>query len=145
MLRRIGLIGCSKTKLAEAESNPEKEFPADVMYIGRNYMRSVNEGVKYFGCEDYMILSGKYGLLKKTDRIRYYNCYLAKEKVSYRRTWSQKVYTKLYEKIMDLNDVQFVFFAGKAYYEFLENRLNCITLLFNGQNISFAIKEERSA
>lgn len=143
-MRTIGLVGCSKTKLPESMLNPEKEFPAGDMYLGRNYLRSVSEGLRHFNCEDYLILSGKYGLLEKTNPIKYYDCYLQKEKVKYRRAWSQNVYDSLCKKYGDLSDIRFVFFAGKAYYEFLMDKLNCVSLVFKGQNISFEVKEERS-
>ena len=141
-MRRIALVACSKTKNPKAVEQPDELFSAQDMYIGNNYRKALSEGLGLFGCEDYFILSGKHGLLKKTDKIKYYDCYLAKKRVGYRRQWSDGVYQALEASFNDLSDIQFVFFAGSKYYEYLKDRLNCIMLVFNGQHMTFDVKEE---
>lgn len=141
-MRTVGLVSCSARKLKEAKQNPEKEFIAKEMYTGGNYKKSITEGLGKFGCDDFCILSGKYGLLSPDDKIKYYNCYLAKMNVAYKKEWSEKVYKQLQEKYGDLNQVEFIFFAGDAYCKYLKNRLNCKVLRFNHRQITFDIKEE---
>lgn len=141
-MKRIALISCSAKKLEEAKTNPEKEFTARDMYIGKNFIKSVNEGLSAFHCDSFYILSGKYGLLSPDDKIKYYDCYLAKKKVAYQRDWSNKVYVQLQDELGDLSQIEFIFFAGQAYYKYLKKRLNYNALNFNGRYITFDVKEE---
>ena len=140
-MKRVALVSCSAKKLKEAKANPDKEFAAKEIYTGKNFLKSINEGLSALNCDSFCILSGKYGLLSPDDKIKYYDCYLAKEKVSYKRDWSNKVYDQLQDKFGDLSQIEFIFFAGQTYYRYLLQRLNCKVLNFNGRHITFKIKE----
>ena len=142
--KRIGLVGCSGRKLKEAKMNPQKYFPAKDIYTGKSFRKSVQEGLEYFGCDSYFILSGKmeHVLLNPEDPIQYYDCYLAEQKTDYRKEWASKVLTKLESKLGDLDDYEFVVFAGKVYYENLVGRLNFKTLIFVHRQITFEVKDE---
>lgn len=144
-MRTIGLVSCSARKQMEAKLNPQKEFAAKDMYTGSNYKKSIEEGLPLLGCDSFCILSGKYGLLDPADKIRYYDCYLGKMNAAYKKNWSDKVYKQLQEKYGDLDQVEFIFFAGDAYCKYLKKRLNCKVLRFNHRQITFDIKEEYHA
>ena len=45
------------------------------------------------------------------------------------------------KKLGNIDDVEFVFFAGETYYEYLTERLNCITLEFVGRKVTFDVKQ----
>ena len=142
--RRIGLIGCSASKNPAAVLDQNLLKPAKDMYIGGNFLKSRDEGIKHFDCEDYYILSGKYGLLDKDDMIQYYNCYLHDQSSEYKKAWSEKVYNQLKEKFGDeLKNIEFIFFCGQDYSMKLKKRLNCKTLKIVAYRITFDIKEER--
>ncbi len=138
-MRRIALIGCSQSKLGK--DFPKAKFPAKDIYLGRNYKKSREIGIKYFNCEDkFFILSGKYGLLDEDDKISYYNTYLGNFSVKEKKKWADMVVSQLKQRF-DLKDTEFVIFAGDSYSKYIKNYLNCITLKFKGRIITFEIKE----
>lgn len=65
----IGLIACSSTKLGK--DSPAKKYLAKDIYKGHTFILSKDEGLKKYKCEEWYILSGKYGLL---DRDNNYPC-----------------------------------------------------------------------
>lgn len=141
-MKTIGLVSCSAAKLKEAKHNPTKAYPAKDLYTGYSFKKSINEGLAKFGCDGYYILSGLHGLVESDEEIKYYNFYLGKQKAAYKREWSEKVYSKLQEKLGDLGQVEFIFFAGDAYCHYLKKRLNCKVLRFKNRRITFDVKEE---
>jgi hypothetical protein len=76
-MKNIALIGCSSRK--KGKNEPDKKYKASEIYVGNNFIHSVEEGLKQFNCEEYYILSGNmdYGLLHPDDQIQYYNVYLS--------------------------------------------------------------------
>lgn len=140
-MKRIGLIACSKSKLKEAERNPKLEVAAKDMYTGPNYRKALHEGLNLYHCDSYYILSGKYGLLQPDDKVQYYDCYLGKKGMKYRKEWSEKVYKALCEKTGNPDENEYIFFAPKAYCEHLLPRLpHRKAMKYNGRQITF---EER--
>ena len=121
MTKNIGLIACSKTKLPEAKDNPTKYFEAQNMYLGNIFRTAKQEGLKRFNCQDWFILSGKmdYNLLDKNEKIKYYDCYLGKQSVEYKKEWAKQVIEKLNNKHISLDSDENIFyiFGGRSYYE----------------------------
>ena len=109
-MKRIGLIACSSRKLKEAKTNPGKTFLASELYQGKSFVKAVDDGLAEFGCEGYLILSDKFGLVSPDDMIPFYD-----EKRYKGREWAEKVYSALVEKLGKLDDIEFIFFAGKNY------------------------------
>lgn len=139
-MRRIALIGCSKRKLGK--DCPETKFSAKDIYLGRNYKKARDEGIKYFNCEEnFYILSGKYGLLSGDTKISYYDIYLGNFSVKEKKEWANIVVEQL-KKNFDLTNTEFIIFAGDSYSKYIKNFLNCIVLKFAGRNITFEIKEQ---
>ena len=137
-MQRIALIGCSKSK--KGKNTPNKYFLARDIYTGKNFLKSVSEGVKYFGCDDFYILSAKYGLLEKDEKIAWYDKSLYEMSTAHRKQWARKVLDNLLSKY-DLENTEFVIFAGSLYSKYLAGHLNCITLQFRGRYITFNVKK----
>lgn len=137
-MQRIALIGCSKSK--KGKNTPNKYFLARDIYTGKNFLKSVSEGVKYFNCEDFYILSAEHGLLKKDKKICWYDKSLYEMCAAHRKQWADKILMDLRAKY-DLENTEFVIFAGSLYSKYLVGHLNCITLLFNGRHITFNEKK----
>lgn len=136
-MKHIGLIGCSKSKLRQNDA-PDKLFRAEDIYQGKTFLKSKNEGLARFGCEDFYILSAKHELLDKDKEICYYDVKLAEatapktadscETVD-KKIWAGKILEQLKMKF-DLAEVKFYIFAVKDYYEYLTPYLNCVVFNF---------------
>ena len=138
-MRRVALIGCSQSKLGK--DCPTVKFCAKDIYLGRNFKKAREQGIKHFNCEEeFYILSGKYGLLAEDDKITYYDTYLGSFSAKEKRVWAEMVVKQLGE-LFDLNNTEFVIFAGDSYSKYIKNHLNCIILKFKGRVITFEIKE----
>lgn len=131
-MKTIGLIGCSATKLGK--DNPTQKFKAQDIYQGNTFKISKTIGLKKFKCEDWHILSAEHNLLDKNDEIVYYDRYLAKQSVSYRKNWIQNVLQKLKEKY-DLDNDVFYIFAGSDYYNGLLPYLHCFVFGYKSSNL----------
>ena len=138
-MQRIALIGCSKSK--KGKETPDVFFSAQEIYTGRNFLKSMQKGTKYFNCDDFYILSAEHGLLGKDDKIVWYDKSLYEMRASCRKRWADKVLTDLRLKY-DLKNTEFVIFAGSLYAKDLVGHLNCITLRFNGRHITFNEKNK---
>lgn len=138
-MRRIALIGCSKKKLGK--NCPNKKFKANDIYLGNNFKKALNEGIEYFNCKnDFYILSDKYELLSKNDKISYYDVCLRDFSIYEKKKWASNVLQELKNKF-NLVDTEFVIFASDIYCKYIKNHINCIVLKFNYRNITFQIKE----
>ena len=136
---RIALIGCSKSK--KGKETPTTSFPAKEIYTGKNFLKSVKEGVKRFHCKDFYILSAERGLLEKDKEICWYDRSLYEMCAADCQQWAKKVLEGLRSKY-DLKNTEFVIFAGSLYTKYLVGHLNCITLRFNGRHITFEEKNK---
>lgn len=137
-MQRIALIGCSKSK--KGKDVPNVFFHARDIYTGKNFLKSVAEGIGYFHCEDFYILSAEHGLLGKDEKIVWYDKSLYEMRASCRKRWADKVLTDLRLKY-DLKNTEFIIFAGSLYAKDLVGHLNCITLQFNSRHITFNEKK----
>lgn len=136
MSQKIALIACSKRKLGK--NTPNQSFLAQDIYQGNIFKTAKEKGLKKFACDDWFILSGKedYNLLDKNSKIKYYDCYLGKQKIAYKKSWAEKVLTKLKQKGFNLQNDIFYIFGGKAYYEYLLPKLNhCVVFKFKSSSV----------
>ena len=120
----IGLLACSKKKSDESIAKPTKKIPAQELYRGRTFLQSREYATRY--CKDWLILSGKHGLLKKDEPIAHYECYLGDRPASERREWCNCVLAKLKQAGLDLTNDLFIILGGKTYYENLCKHLNYV-------------------
>ena len=67
MSKIIGLIACSSRK--QGKDTPAKQYLAKDLYTGNTFIKSKEEGLKKYNCEEWYILSGKYGLLDKDEGL----------------------------------------------------------------------------
>lgn len=131
-MKTIGLIGCSKHKLGK--DCPARLFKAKDIYIGNTFKISRDFGLSKFKCEDWYILSAKYNLLDKEEKIPYYDLYLGHQSSADKNEWAQKVLSKLKEKYDLRNDV-FYIFAGSDYYQKLLPYLHCVVFNYKNSNL----------
>lgn len=131
MSKIIGLIACSSRKLGQ--DNLAEKYLAKDIYKGNTFIKSKEEGLKKYKCEEWYILSGKYGLLDKNERISYYNLYLGKQSAEYKKKWAENVLNTLKSKYDLKNDI-FYIFGGKSYYEHLIPHLHCIVFAYKNSN-----------
>ena len=137
-MRKIALIGCSKSKLGKEDLS--RRFPAADIYCGRSFRKSKNFGIKHFGCEDrFYVLSALHGLLPCDAEITYYDKSLYDMSAKDRRRWAEQVYADIC-KTFDVSNTHFVIFAGFAYWQYLADRLNCTVLKYEGRNVTFTVK-----
>lgn len=122
MGRTIGLIACSKKKNPEAEAHKNRLFPAQDMYKGNIFLKSREYAETH--CDDWFILSGKYGLLEKNEEICYYNSYLKDKHAAERRKWCTDILAALEQKGFNLKEDYFIILGGFPYYEYLQKHLN---------------------
>lgn len=131
MSKIIGLIACSSRKLGQ--DNLAEKYLAKDIYKGNTFIKSKEEGLKKYKCEEWYILSGKYGLLDKNERISYYNLYLGKQSAEYKKKWAENVLYTLKSKYDLKNDI-FYIFGGKSYYKYLLPHLHCIVFTYKNSN-----------
>lgn len=122
----IGLIACSKKK----NDDHDKKMPAQELYKGNIFKQSkkfAQEKCAKKEWQDWFILSGKYGLLEKNEKIGYYDCYLKDKPAAERRNWADEILKELSSKYkFDLKRDKFVILGGQSYYENLKKHLNCV-------------------
>ena len=133
MRKRIGLVGCGKSKLS-------RPAPAKDLYIGPLFRLS-RAWVERF-CDEWGILSAKHGLVMPNQVVEPYDVSMASLDKDYRRQWTLHTNWLLYERFKDLwelvrgpvetvpmedghlvehqpiiglRGVEFVFLAGEAY------------------------------
>ena len=128
---KIGLIACSKTKLGK--DNPEQKFKAKDIYQGNTFKIAKNSGIQKYNCDDYSILSAKYGLLYKDKEISYYDSYLGNKSASFKKAWAEIVLEQL-KALYDLEKDVFYIFGGKEYYENLIQHLHCFVFSYKNSN-----------
>ena len=131
-MKKIGLLACCKRK--SGKENPAQKFKAQDIYTGNTFKKSKTIGLRRFGCEDWHILSAKYGLLDKDDEISYYDMYLGCQPAAYKKAWAEKVVSRLKEKY-DLTQTVFYIFGGADYYKRLLPHLHCFVFKYINSNV----------
>ena len=107
-MKKIILISCASKKLA-FKSKAEDLYISTLFRLSFAYAKKLKPH-KIF------ILSAKYGLLNLNDEIATYNETLNNKSTSDVKMWAKKVVIEL-EKLANLENDQFIFFAGKKYRE----------------------------
>jgi hypothetical protein len=107
--KRIGLVGCVKSKLSSPA--PARELYASPLFAGRR--RWVERT-----CESWFILSAKYGLVAPEQLVEPYDQTLTRMGRVERSAWSRAVVTSLRAKLHDLRLYTFEIHAGAAYLDF---------------------------
>jgi hypothetical protein len=104
---RVGLVSCSKAKLADAA--PARElysrsalFRGARCYVGRT-------------CDRWFVLSAKHGLVLPDQVLEPYDQTLKDASPTERRAWSQRVLTQLGTELGDLQGITFEVHAGVTY------------------------------
>ncbi len=105
---RIGLIGCTKSKLPH-RSKAEDLYSPSAMFRGRRtYVQR--------SCDTWFILSAEHGVLSPSEELEPYDVTLVGQPQAVKRQWSRRVVTQLGQAIDDLSRATFEIHAGKDYW-----------------------------
>jgi hypothetical protein len=107
-MKRVFLIGCSKTKLDHAAQ-------AQHLYRGHLFKLSLAYA-QNMAPDAIFILSAKYGLLELDTEIEPYDQTLTK--IAQVRSWAEQVVAQL-GLLTNLKEDNFIILAGTRYYQFL--------------------------
>ncbi|MBX0325679.1 hypothetical protein EGH21_21925 [Halomicroarcula sp. F13] len=106
----IGLVSCTKSKREDAA-------PPQDLYDGSAFFRKARQYARA-NHDDWYILSAKHGLLEPDGKpIEPYDDTLSGASVERKRDWSETVDTQLQDKGLLRDGTQFVFHAGRDYYD----------------------------
>ena len=105
---KIALIACVKTK-------SPLPAPARVLYTSQLFKKSVEWAE--INCDDWFVLSAKYGLVSPNTRLRPYDKTLKSATKRHKVVWAKKVFTQIKEKGLLPKKVQFCWLAGRDYKE----------------------------
>lgn len=110
------IISCSKTKNSQLRNNEEEKLPAIKGYDGKIFLtlrKAFREGLGHN--VDVLIISAKYGLLRATDEISYYEERMTKQKAY---ELKDRVLSKLKLIIANGENYRKIFvMLGKDYFE----------------------------
>lgn len=107
-MTRIGLVGCTKSKLPH-RSKAEELYSPSAMFRGRRaYVQR--------SCDRWFILSAEHGVLSPSDELEPYDVTLVGAPLVVKRQWSRRVLSELREAVGDLAGVTFEIHAGKDYW-----------------------------
>ena len=107
--RRIGLVGCVKSKASGPQ--PAKELYVSILFKGR---RTYVERT----CDEWWILSALHGLVDPEDVVAPYDLALSDLRRSERRAWSQVVLQAIDQRIRPVVGDTFELHAGADYRHF---------------------------
>lgn len=107
--RRIGLVGCVKTK--SSVPAPAGDLYLSPLFAGRR--RAVEAT-----CDDWFVLSALHGLVRPEAVLEPYDQALTKAGIPARRRWSAQVLADLHAQLGDLDSITFEIHAGAAYRDF---------------------------
>jgi len=107
--RRIGLVGCVKTKLARPAR--ARDLYTSALFRGR--LRFVERT-----CDRWFVLSAKHGLVAPETILEPYDQTLKRMGLADRRRWSDAVLTALNRELGPLTGTTFEIHAGNEYWAF---------------------------
>ncbi len=114
--RHLLIISCSKTKNSQLRNNEDIKLPAINGYDGKIFLtlrKAFREGLGHN--VDVLIISAKYGLLRATDEISYYEERMTKQKAGELR---DRVLSKLKLIVTNGGNYRKIFvMLGKDYFE----------------------------
>lgn len=105
---RIGLVGCTKSKLPH-RSKAEELYSPSAMFRGRRAFVQRS-------CDRWLILSAEHGVLSPTDELEPYDVTLVGAPLAVKRAWSRRVLGELREVVGDFSGATFEIHAGKDYW-----------------------------
>lgn len=107
---RIGLVGCTKSKLSR-RARAEDLYSPSAMFRGRRAFVAQS-------CDRWFILSAKHGVLAPSDELEPYDMTLVGARIPVKRAWSSRVSAELKEALGDLTGMTFEIHAGRDYWGF---------------------------
>ena len=114
---RVGLISCSKAKLAHAAPARELYSPSALFRGARCHVQRT--------CDRWFILSAKHHLVRPEQELEPYDQTLKEVSSAERRRWSAQVLSQLDEELGDVRGTTLEVHAGAAYLNFgLAERLH---------------------
>lgn len=134
-MTKIALIACSKTK--SSQPSPAAELYCSPLFKkSLAYARSLNP-------DKIFILSALHGVIELSEMVAPYDESLLTSTPNKLKQWATKVTAQLEAK-SDLKNDEFIFLAGKRYYENLIPQISHYTLplegLGLGERLSFLTK-----
>lgn len=107
---RIGLVGCTKTKLDRPAPARDLYSPSTMFAGRRAYVER--------SCDKWFILSAKHGLVAPDEMLAPYDETLVGKATVVKRSWSAQVLRELKEALGDFEDKIFEVHAGNDYRGF---------------------------
>lgn len=104
--RRIGLVGCVKTKAPGRA--PAADLYTSALFRGRR--RAVESR-----CDRWFVLSAKHGLIEPTRLVAPYDVTLVRASAGQRRRWAERVLDQIDEAVGSVRGMTFEIHAGSAY------------------------------
>ena len=105
---RVGLIGCTKSKLPRRATS-ERLYSQSAMFRGRR-------AFVLDSCDFWFILSAKHGVLAPADELEPYDVTLVGAPIPVKRAWASRVASELKQKLGDISAVTFEIHAGRDYW-----------------------------
>jgi len=109
-MAKVVLISCVSKKLHH-RSKAQDLYVSPLFKKNLRYAKSLN-------ADDIFVLSAEYGLLRLDEEIEPYDKTLNKMRSAEIKEWASSVLNQL-EKLVDLENDEFVFLAGNNYRKFL--------------------------
>lgn len=130
-MRKIVLISCVSVKLSH-KARAEELYISPLFKYGLAYAKKLQPDKIY-------ILSAKYGLLELDEIIEPYNITLNTMSSTEIKIWSEKVLSKLKEKV-NLDVDQIIFLAGENYRKYLIPHIKNYFIPLKGLGIGKQLK-----
>ena len=107
---RIGLVGCTKSKLERQAAARDLYSPSPLFRGRRSYVEHT--------CENWFILSAKHHVLSPDELVEPYDMTLVGAPTEAKRVWARAVLKGLENLIGDVRDHHFEIHAGRDYWAF---------------------------
>lgn len=107
---RIGLVGCTKSKLEHAARAAELYSPSTMFRGRRAYVETT--------CDRWLILSAKHGVVGPEEVLDPYDVTLVGASMATKRRWTGQVLKELEECLGDMRQLEFEIHAGHDYWGF---------------------------
>ncbi len=107
---RIGLVGCTKSKLGHPAPAADLYSPSALFRGRRKFVEQ--------SCERWFVLSAKHGVLAPEEQVHPYDETLVGKSPSDKRQWSTRVLSELEQTLSNIEGVTFEVHAGSDYRNF---------------------------
>lgn len=130
---RVALVSCVGKKRSGVHA-------AENIYVSDWFNKAKGYAIDNY--DNWHILSAKHHLLNPETEIEYYELYLPKTPLDYRRKWAKQVYSQI--KSLYSTDTEIHVFAGESYRRYLtpllENEGYSVTVPLKGLGIGKQLK-----